>query len=201
MIRRRHDPHEEITDIYISVMPSEITVYRQSGDVIPNRRDNAEDQQMNPVNFDELKTNHEIIGWIYMTTPYISQPVLMHKKDDDYYLSRMLQASTDRDGSFYIQRNYNNPDFDDPVTIIYGHRRRRFHVRKSSEHLKKDIDINADPQYVVIYLPNSTKIYHIIATIRHDSTHICIIMTLVEKSVFDEFFDKVYKQTGTGYNW
>ena len=133
-----------------------------------------------------------------MTAPEISQPILMHKKDDDFYLSHNFVGKYSRDGSFYIEKSYNSPDFDDPVTIIYGHRRRSGHMFGDLQNTISKKDINADPQYVVIYLPNSTKTYHIIATIRHDSTHILHYNDFSKKSVFDEFFAKAYKQTGTG---
>ena len=40
-----------------------------------------------PVNFDELKNvNAEIIGWIYMSKPEISLPILRSHTDDTWYL-------------------------------------------------------------------------------------------------------------------
>ncbi len=199
-------PTEEITDITYPSLPSEIIppTETKQGSGETNNTETAEtsesgEEKKNPVDFEELwKTNDDIIGWLYMTAPEISQPILMHKKDDDFYLSHNFVGKYSRDGSFYIEKSYNSPDFDDPVTIIYGHRRRSGHMFGDLQNTISKKDINEDPQYVVIYLPNSTKTYHIIATIRHDSTHILHYNDFSKQSVFDEFFAKAYKQTGTG---
>ncbi|MBP5774427.1 MAG: class B sortase [Clostridiales bacterium] len=197
-------PTEEITDITYPSLPSEIIPSTEAtqgngGNTETAETFGSEQEKKNPVDFEELhKTNADIIGWIHMTDPEISQPILMHQKDDDFYLSHNFVGKYSRDGSFYIEKSYNSPGFDDPVTIIYGHRRRSGHMFGDLQNTISKKDINNEPQYVVIYLPNSTKTYHIIATIRHDSTHILHYNDFSKESVFDEFFAKAYKQTGTG---
>ena len=197
-------PTEEITDFTYPSLPSEIIPTETShGSGESNNTETGEttetEQEKKSVDFEELKkTNSDIIGWFYMTDPSLSQPILMHQSDDDFYLSHNVVKKYSRDGSFYIEKSYNKPDFNDPVTIIYGHRRRSGHMFGDLQNTISKIDINKDPQYVVIYLPNSTKTYHIIATIRHDNTHILHYNDFSKESVFNAFFDKAYKQTGTG---
>ena len=202
-------PTEEITDFTYPSLPSEIkpietkqanteTNSTETGETQNSNRGKSGVQYDSPVDFAELKkTNNEIIGWLYMTDPSISQPILMHKNNDDFYLSHNVTGKYSRDGSFYIEKTYNKPDFNDPVTIIYGHRRRSGTMFGDLQNTISRKNINDDPQYVVIYLPDSTKIYHIVATIRHDNTHILYYNDFSKQSVFDEFFDKAYKQTGT----
>ena len=156
-------------------------------------------QYTNIIDFDQLKkSNNEIIGWLYMTAPYINQPILMSKKDDAYYLSHGPNGKYSKKGSFYIENSYNRPDFEDPVTIIYGHRKSDGSMFGTLQATMAKTDINKDPQYVVIYLPNTTKIFHIIATVRQDSNHILYYNNFNSREEYDAFFDKVYSSKGTG---
>ena len=60
-----------------------------------------------------------------------------------------------------------------------------------------DIDIVNNPQYVVIYLPNETKIYHIIATIPYEIKHILYYNNFSNESAYNKFIDKVYATSGS----
>ena len=82
--------------------------------------------------------------------------------------------------------------------MIYGHRQSDGAMFGNLETTINEIDINADPQYIVIYLPNSTKIYHIVATICHNNTHILHYNNFSKKSDWDKFFNNAYKQSGKG---
>lgn len=153
----------------------------------------------NPVDFNELKkTNNEIVGWIYMTSPAVNAPVLMSKKNDAYYLSHGPNGKYSKKGSFYIENTYNHPDFEDPVTIIYGHRKSDGSMFGSLQTALEKIDINKEPQYLVIYLPDSTKTYRIVATARHDSSHIMCYNNFKNKEGYDAFFSKIYSSKGKG---
>ena len=156
-------------------------------------------QYENPVNFDELKkTNKDIVGWIYMTSPLISQPILMSSNNDAYYLSHSATGSYAKSGSFFIEKKYNKPNFEDPVTIVYGHRQSDGSMFGNLEMTLNEIDINQEPQYIVIYLPESTKIYHIVATICHNNKHILHYNNFSKESEWNNFFNQAYKQSGKG---
>lgn len=156
-------------------------------------------QYTNIIDFEQLKkSNSEIVGWLYMTAPYINQPVLMSKKDDAFYLSHGPNGKYSKRGSFFIEDSYNRPDFEDPVTIIYGHRKSDGSMFGTIQSTMEKTDITKDPQYVVIYLPNTTKIYHIIATVRHDSNHVLYYNNFNKREDYDAFFNKVYSSKGTG---
>lgn len=172
-------------------LPDEITV-----DMIPSGNGTAD--YVSPVNFEDLKAiNPDIVGWIYMTSPYISQPILRSPSDDTYYLSHGPTGEYDRSGSFYIESEYNGIDFSDPCTIIYGHRMSDGSVFGNLQSTFDDLDINADSQYIAIYLPNETKIYHVIATIPYDESHILYYNDFSDETGYYNFFDNVYSTTGS----
>ena len=105
-------PTEEITDFTYPSLPSEIkpsetkqasteTNQAETGETQNSNRGKSGVQYDSPVDFAELKkTNNEIVGWLYMTDPSISQPILMHKNNDDFYLSHNVTGKYSRDGSF-----------------------------------------------------------------------------------------------------
>lgn len=202
-------PTEDTEDFTYPTLPSEIkpTVTTanntESGEPGESTQESQETKPgsnfENNINFDELKkTNNEIIGWIQMVSPEVNAPILMSKTDDAYYLSHGPNGKYNKRGSFYIEKGYNSPDFNDPVTIIYGHRKADGSMFGSLQKTIEKIDINNQPQYVAIYLPNSTKIYHVIATIRHDSKHVLYYNDFSKQEEYDKFFNMVYSSKGSG---
>ena len=192
-------PVIEYSEFTYPSLPSEIEPSQIVTETIDPNMENKEGQIKNPVNFDELKkTNPDIIGWFYMTSPYVSQPILMKKGNDAFYLSHDATGAYAKNGSLFVEYTYNKDPFNDPVTMIYGHRQSDGAMFGNLETTINEIDINADPQYIVIYLPNSTKIYHIVATICHNNTHILHYNNFSKKSDWDKFFNNAYKQSGKG---
>lgn len=177
-------------------LPSEITVTTtNSTDTVAPTEPTA---YVSPVDFDQLKaTNPDIVAWLYMTTPYISQPILM-SEDDKFYLTHGPTAEYDRNGSLFIESEWNNPQFDDAINIIYGHRMSDGQMFGNLQASYEDADLIADPQYVVLYLKDSSKTYHIIATIPWDSNHILFYNDFSTESGYDEFFDEVFSLSGDG---
>ena len=196
-------PSEEYADFTYPSLPADIKPTEQttkpSEETEETGTEPAETEYQSPIDFVQLKkANADVIGWIHMTNPDISQPLVMHKKNDSYYLSHGPDGKYNKKGSFYIERSYNNADLEDPVTIIYGHRKSDGSMFGTLQKTMEKIDLANNPQYVVIYLPNSTKTYHIIATIRHDSSHVLVYNNFNKKADYDKFFNMVYSSKGTG---
>ena len=75
------------------------------------------------VDWDELKKiNEDIIGWVYFTgLPQISYPVLQ-ADDNEYYVHRTYDLSSDTSKAGCIFMDYRMADdFSSPYSIIYGH--------------------------------------------------------------------------------
>ena len=117
-----------------------------------------EQEDKNPlhriINFEELlKTNKEVIGWIYIPDTKIDEPILKGKNNDSYLYTDIYKKNN-KAGSIFIDE-INNAGFKDDNTIIYGHNMKngsRFHdVRyfTESEYFKEH-------PLVYIYLPDGT---------------------------------------------
>lgn len=150
------------------------------------------------VDFDLLKSiNPDVIGWIHMSTPFISQPIMMSPTNDNYYLSHNMVKEYDKSGSLYAEHKYNKPDFEDMCTIIYGHRRSDGSMLGNLQSALKKVNLSSDPQYIEIYLPDKIKIYQICATIPRDKKHILYYNDLSKKSVYASFINQVYRSSGS----
>ena len=72
------------------------------------------------VDFEELKkVNPDVLGWIYIEGTDINYPIVQGA-DNDYYLSRLVDGTSNRGGSIFLDYR-NEPDFSDYHTVIYGH--------------------------------------------------------------------------------
>ena len=75
-----------------------------------------------PVDFEALwEINTDVYAWLDIPGTEISYPILQSDEDDDYYLQHNLKQESDSNGVIYTEGSYNGKDFDDPVTVIYGH--------------------------------------------------------------------------------
>lgn len=70
---------------------------------------------------DRLKTeNSDIVSFIKVDEFKLNNPVTYVKEDNDYYLYRDLQEAYSRPGTLFVN-GWNNPDFSDMNTTIFGH--------------------------------------------------------------------------------
>ena len=65
--------------------------------------------------------NSDTVGWIYVDAePGISYPIVWKENNDEYYLHRSFEGNYLYAGTLFLE-GLNNPDFSDPLSIVYGH--------------------------------------------------------------------------------
>ena len=78
------------------------------------------EEPMITVDFDALlNACPDVVGWIYSPGTSINYPIVQ-SDDNDYYLHRLLDGSYNKGGTLFIDY-YNQPDFSDWNTFLYGH--------------------------------------------------------------------------------
>ena len=83
-------------------------------------QDPSGDPECPTVQFDELlKTNGDVIAWIYGANTHINYPVVQGS-DNDYYLRHLLDGTWNDNGSIFMDCA-NSADFSDQNSLIYGH--------------------------------------------------------------------------------
>ena len=114
------------------------------------------------VNWEKLKEiNEDIIGWVYFTgLPQISYPILQ-ADDNEYYVHRTYDLSSDisKAGSIFMDYRMAD-DFSSPYSIIYGHNVRDGSMLSDLALLKDQNLYNAEP-YFWILTPNGNYLYQI----------------------------------------
>lgn len=76
-----------------------------------------------PVDFDELQAmNPDIYAWVTIPDTDISYAVLQREGNDDQeYYSKHSENGAYYSGGSIFSQDYNQKDFSDPMTVLYGH--------------------------------------------------------------------------------
>ncbi|MBP5493710.1 MAG: class B sortase [Lachnospiraceae bacterium] len=125
------------------------------------------------LNFDDLKetVNKDIYAWIYIPNLDVDDPIVQHPDDDAYYLNHNLDGTAGYPGGIYTEPTYNNTDFMDRMTVVYGHNMRD-DKRFSSLHRLEDPAVFEEVQYLFIYMPDDILVYKIVAAYEGSNLHI-----------------------------
>lgn len=118
------------------------------------------------------KENPEIVGWIIVPGTPIDYPIMQSGEDtaEDFYLNHTPEGKSAKSGSIYIQR-FNEADFTDPNTIIYGHNMANGSMfRAIHQFRQRSFFKNHDTVYVSI--PGHTLVYRIYSVFIHNTQHL-----------------------------
>ena len=150
-----------------------------------------------PVNFEELQAvNPDIIGWLYMSSPEISLPILRSPTDDTQYLYHDAVGEYKKEGSLFVEHQYNSDDFSDLCTVIYGHRMSDGTMFGTMQATVSEDGYFDTERFIVIFTPNETKIYQIFATIPSDNKHILYYNDFNNAEVYASFVESVFSKSG-----
>ena len=177
-------------------MMETIVVTDPSSSAEPSVAETGEDYVC-PVNFEELQAvNPDIIGWLYMSSPEISLPILRSPTDDTQYLYHDAVGEYSKEGSLFVEHTYNSDDFSDLCTVIYGHRMSNGSMFGTMQATVSEDGYFDQDRFVVIFNANETKIYQIFATIPSDNRHILYYNDFNDAEVYAQFIDSVYSKSG-----
>ena len=118
------------------------------------------------------KVNPDIYAWITIPDTKIDYPVLQRPDDNGYYLTHGQDGEENPSGALFTE-NYNNKDFQDPITVIYGN-------NMDDGSMSGTLDQYADSRYmeehpyIYIYTDNGETEwkYQVFAAYRSDNRHI-----------------------------
>ena len=117
-------------------------------------------------------------------------PVMQHPEDDGYYLKHNALDEENASGALYTEKTYNNKDFSDPVTVIYG---RCMEDGSMFGNLQERFSGSFDKlRKIYLYLPNETCEYTVIAAVPFSNIHILYSYNFQLNRNFNAFFDEVY---------
>lgn len=155
----------------------------------------ARPQLYNPsatLNFDKLwEVNPEIHAWLEIKGTRIDYPVLQSKNYDEKYLNTGFDNSSYVGGAIFTQASYNGLDFNDPVTLIYGHTMRSGSMFGRLERTYSDSASFKEHSDVIIYLPGEVRHYTVFAAVPYDPLHILHTYNFSKPYMYRRFFEDV----------
>lgn len=173
---------DAVTDIPTdSMLAPDIQALADKGVPIPEKEIDFADLQRN--------VNPDIYAWIYIPDTQIDYPVLQHPTDNYYYLEYNLDGSKGYPGCIYTE-DYNEKDFSDPHTVIYGHNMKNgtmfagLHKFGDSEYFKEH-------PYVYIYTEDRLLVYEIFAAHESGNEHILYNNDFSDSYVFTKYLAEI----------
>ena len=154
-----------------------------------------------PVDFQKLKkVNDDIYAWIRI--PYadkedeyiVDYPILQSKEGEDrcYYLTHDVNRKNSAYGSIYTH-DYNNKDFNDFNTLIYGHNMKYGAMFGTLKKYRKKEFFETNRE-IEIYMPGRILKYKIFAAYVFDDRHIMLSFDFEEKMDREIYLDTVFSK-------
>lgn len=170
-------------------------VYREVREQVVKQEETVEKEENTvavPIDFNALKNqNAEAYAWIRIPGTSIDYPVLQSQTDDLFYLTHNIDREASDEGAIFTQKTYNDTDFEDPHTVLYGHNMR-------SGRMFRDLHEYADRAFfdanreVIIYLPGEIRTYRIFAAYLYDDRHLLHSFDFEDQKVYQEYLNSIF---------
>ena len=127
---------------------------------------------VSPVDFEALhKINPDIYAWLMIPGTDISYPIVQND-DDTYYLRRNTDKKWALSGSIFSESTYNGKDFEDAITVLYGHRMDSGEMFGSVQRTYSSLEKLKEHNVIKIYLQDREISYRVFAAVPYDRRHI-----------------------------
>ena len=141
-------------------------------DLLVTKQPSDNEKMESPVDFDALiKTNDDIYAWIEVPGTNVNYPIVQSKTNDEFYLKHSAVDKTwIASGAIYTE-SCNSKDFDDPITLVYGHNGYS-DIMFTTLHNFESKDFFDSHEYFYIYLPGQKLTYQVVSAFKYDDRHI-----------------------------
>lgn len=154
------------------------------------------------LDFDKLRAvNPDIYAWIEIAGTIIDEPILQNATDSTKYLNTAYDGSRSTAGAIYTEATYNGTDFNDPVTLIYGHKTIAGHMFGALQSTYSDPASFVKYSDIKIYLPGEVRHYTVFAAVPYDNIHILYTYDFRNAYWYKNFFKNVQKIRAIGANF
>ena len=145
--------------------------------------------------------NEHIYAWIYIPNTNIDYPVLQHPDNADYYLTHDTKGNKVTAGSIFTQY-YNEKDFNDNNTVIYGHNMKNGSMFKTL-HYFEDRQFFEENPYIYIYTENQTRVYEIFGAYEYSDVHLLLSYNMENDKAFGKYLKDLTSLDGSkdNFNW
>lgn len=140
------------------------------------------------------RANSDVDGWIVMPDSEIDNPVLYDNTDSVYYLDHTRTGEYSASGSIFVD-GYNNRDFEDFLTVLYGHNMRDRSMFGSLRSFKDQSYFDSHDT-IVIYTEDRKLTYQVFAAYTRDNNHILASTWLDTEEERQAYIDSIYTHDG-----
>lgn len=141
-----------------------------------------------PVDFAALqKENPDIYAWLYIPGTEINEPLLQRDGDSSYYLTHDSMGHKDESGALFTESAYNQIDFTDSATVIYGKNSKSKRLFGSLQAVYSSAQALKDYSEVFVYLPGETLRYEVFAAAPFRSYHLLHYFNFSNENRFRAF--------------
>ena len=154
-----------------------------------------EDVPKRTIDFSAMQeeVNEDIYAWVYIPGTKVDYPILQKTKDNTYYLTHDLEGNKASCGSIYTE-NYNNKDFNDNHTVVYGHNMKNGTMFKSLRNYDDGKFFEKNP-YIYIYTETEMRVYQIFAAYEYTDEHLLLNYDTENAGKFQAYLDKIKKRS------
>ena len=153
------------------------------------------------LDFDRLhEVNPEIHAWLEIKNTYVDYPVLQSADNDKKYLSTAYNGTPYVGGAIYTEKTYNGTDFNDPVTLIYGHTMPWGILFGQLQPIYSVASTFEQHRNITLYLPGEVRNYVVFAAVPYEKIHILHTYDFSNAYWYDSFFDGVRNIRAIGAN-
>lgn len=148
-----------------------------------------EPEDWSNLSFDELtEKNPDICAWLYIPGTNVDYPVCQSLDgDDDFYLDHNIYREYQFSGTIYSQ-TMNSRDFDDPVTVLYGHNMLNGSMF-ASLHNFEDKDFFDKYNTMFVFTKDKLLTYLIYSAYTYDDRHILKSFHMEFEDQFQSYLD------------
>ena len=149
---------------------------------------------------DRMRTNApDDAGSFQLGRVKIPVDVLQRAGEEEYYSKHSENGAYYSGGSIFSQ-DYNQKDFSDPMTVIYGHNLRNGRMFAQLNDFS-DAEVFEAHRYIYIYLPDRMLVYEIFAAYPHSNEHLLLCHDFADADDFTAYFDAVQAQKSLQSNF
>ena len=159
-----------------------------SSDTVPEK---TSDYVEPPVDFVKLKkVNPDIYAWINIPGTVIDYPIVRNADDNAYYLTHTVENKKSAYGAIYTE-DYNDMDFADFNTVIYGHNMKNGTMFGSLKKYRNKSFFDENRE-INVYMPGRIMKYRIFAAHITDDRHILLSYDFKNESVRNEYISDIF---------
>ena len=157
---------------------------------------------VSPIDFATLQAeNPDIYAWLRIPNTEFDFPILQREGDDEFYLTHDSDGNESSTGAIFTEGSYNGKDFEDALTVAYGHQMHSGTMFGKLQATYPDPESLNTCGEIDIYLPDKEYHYQVFATVPYDNRHILYNYDDTDPRRVMAFLNSVYSVREIGANF